>query len=260
MSRWERALVTGASRGIGEAFARRLAAAGTDLVLVARSEDELRELADELHADQGVQVDVLAADLTSPTERRPVEDRLASVELPVDLLINNAGFGSSGLFHELDLERETGQIALNLTTTTRLTRAALGQMVASGRGGVINVASILAFQPGPHGAVYAACKAAVLSMTEAVHEEVRGTGVHVTALCPGFTRTAIFDVAGGDTSRVPAVMWKEPDEVAGAGLRAVAANDAVCVPGLLYQAQATSAPRLFPPLKRRVAGAVGRRF
>lgn len=255
-----RALVTGASRGIGESFARELAAAGADLVLVARSGDELDALARELGERHGVDAEVLATDLTDAAQLLEVEERLRTTDRPVDLLINNAGFGSTGAFHELDVDRETRQIRLHLTAALRLSHAFLARAVPEGSGWLLNVSSILSFQPGPNGAVYAACKAALRSFTEAVHDELRGTGVHVTALCPGFTRTAIFDVAGGDTSAVPGPLWKDAAEVARAGLDAVSRNRAVHVPGRPYQLLAVTSPRMLPRLRRRVSGIVSRRF
>ncbi|MDQ6798268.1 MAG: SDR family oxidoreductase, partial [Actinomycetota bacterium] len=186
---WRRALVTGASSGIGRAFAVHLAASGTDVVLVARRRDRLDDLATDLRADHGVDIEVLVADLTDEGGLAAVEARLGNGSAPVDLLVNNAGFATSGRFAELPVEGEVAEIHLNVLAPVRLTRAALPGMVERGRGGVVNVSSIAALQPLPHWATYAASKAYLTSFSEAVHEEVGGHGVVVLALMPGFTHT-----------------------------------------------------------------------
>ncbi|HEY3241638.1 MAG TPA: SDR family oxidoreductase, partial [Acidimicrobiia bacterium] len=187
---WERALVTGASGGIGEVLARRLAARGCHLVLVARTEPALEKLASELSAAHGVDVEVLPADLITEEGVAAVEARLAQDGAPpVDLLVNNAGYGSAGPFAELDPARVAGEVRLNVLALVRLTRAAVPGMVARGRGSVLNVSSVASLQPLPNMATYAATKAFVTSFSESLHEELRGRGVTVTALLPGFTRT-----------------------------------------------------------------------
>ncbi len=257
---WTRALVTGASSGIGTAFARQLAADGTDLVVVARSGDALEELAASLRADTGVDVTVLTADLTDPDQLAQVEQRLEDVAAPVDLLINNAGFGTAGRFVDSDRERQAGQVDLNVRALVRLSHAAVRGMTARGRGGILNVSSIASFQPIPNMAVYAATKAFVTSFTEAVHEELAGSGVHATALCPGFTRTNFVDTAGAgeDASKIPDVIWMDPEPVAAAGLKAIAADRATVVPGLQYKLS-TSASRVLPSaITRRVVAVASR--
>lgn len=257
---WNRALVTGASSGIGTVLARQLAADGTDLVVVARSEDALRELADELTSAHDVAVDVLVADLTDPEGLAAVEERLRDVAVPVDLLVNNAGFGTTGPFADQDPETEDQEIQLNVAAVVRLTHAALPGMRARGRGGILNVSSIASFQPIPNMAVYSATKAFVTSFTEAIHEELSGSGVHVTALCPGFTRTNFVDNAGAndDATKLPDFIWMEPEPVAAAGLRAVAANRATVVPGLQYKLS-TGASRVLPSaVTRRVISVASR--
>ncbi|WP_119729148.1 SDR family NAD(P)-dependent oxidoreductase [Thermomonospora amylolytica] len=219
------ALVTGASSGIGEAFARLLAARGTDLVLVARRGDLLRRLADELSARHRVGVEVLPADLTAPDELERVTGRLAGE--PVDLLVNNAGFGAFGPFAEIPLADQLKEVDLNVVALMRLTHAVLPDMLRRGRGGVLNVASMAAFTPSPGSAVYGATKAYVVALSESLHAEVIGKGVHVTALCPGFTRT--------DESAGPNLIWLRRQDVARAGLDAVAAGRALCVPGIQYK-------------------------
>ncbi|WP_395106666.1 SDR family NAD(P)-dependent oxidoreductase [Actinomadura sp. SCN-SB] len=237
------ALVTGASSGIGESFARALAGRGADLVIVARRADRLDELARELVERYGVAVEVVAADLTDPVERGEVERRLR--EDPVELLVNNAGYGAFGAFAEAALDDQLRQIELNVVALVRLTRAALPSMVERGRGGVLNVASMAAFAPSPGSATYGATKAYVAAFSESVHAEVAGKGVHVTALCPGFTRTDEESEAG--------LMWLRRADVARAGLDAVSAGRALCVPGAQYKA-AFPALRMLPrPLLRAAA-------
>jgi short-subunit dehydrogenase len=232
MARWRRALVTGASAGIGEAFARRLAADGVDLVLVARRAERLEDLAVQLRGPL-CRVDVLAADLSDDADLERVAARVADTGAPVDLLVNNAGFGTFGNFWELPIAREHEEIATNVTALVRLTHAALGRMVDEGRGAVLNVSSVAGNQPGPGDAVYAATKAFVTSFTEAVAEELRGTGVTVTALCPGLTTSEFHAVAGLDAarSRSPGFLWMTSDEVAAEGLEAAAKGKVVHVTG-----------------------------
>jgi short-subunit dehydrogenase len=251
------ALVTGASSGIGQSFARRLARGGHDLVLVARDASRLEALAKELDAQCSAASEVLSADLTDATQLARVEARLRA-EPAIDVLINNAGFGSYGNFHELDVDVEAREVQLNVTALVRLTHAALGPMVARGSGSVLNVASVAAFQPVPGDATYAATKAFVLSFTEAVHEELRGTGVHMTVLAPGFTRTEFQERADYDASNVPGFMWQEADEVVEAALAALAKNRAVCVPGVLNRVTATLSGITPHVITRRVSGKVGR--
>lgn len=238
MPDWQRALVTGASSGIGEAFARRLAANGADLVLVARGRDRLEQVAGELRQRHGITVEVLAADLATADGCMQVEDRLRLPGNPVDLLVNNAGLGTSGVFGEIELARELALIDLNITALVRLTHAAVGAMRPRGRGGIINVASLSAFQPYPNGANYGASKAYVVSFSKAIHTELDGTGVTVLALCPGFTRTSYHESAGIKHTPIPDALWLQPDEVAVEGLAALRAGRSVRVAGLAYKAWA----------------------
>ncbi|WP_433477738.1 SDR family NAD(P)-dependent oxidoreductase [Spirillospora sp. CA-142024] len=234
------ALVTGASSGIGESFARLLAARGTDLVIVARRADLLDGLARELVERYRVAVEVLAADLADPAQRVEVEGRLRAE--PVELLVNNAGYGAFGAFAELPLDDHLAQIELNVDAVVRLTHAVLPGMIARGRGGVLNVASMAGFTPSPGSATYGATKAYVAAFSESLHSEVAGKGVHVTALCPGFTRT--------EDDVPPNLLWLRREDVARAGLEAVSAGRALCVPGVQYKA-AFPALRLVPrPLLR----------
>jgi short-subunit dehydrogenase len=219
---WRTALVTGASSGIGESFARLLAGRGTDLVLVARREDLLGRLAESLKGR--VRVEILAADLTDQDQLCEVEDRARTV----DLLINNAGYGAFGGFEGIPVVDQIKEIELNVTALMRLTHAALPQMIENGRGGVLNVASVAGHAPSPGSAVYGATKAFVASLSESLHAELRPKGVHVTQLCPGFTRTEDDAPTG--------LLWLGRDRVARAGLDAVAVGKARCVPGLQYKA------------------------
>jgi len=238
MPEWRRALVTGASSGIGEAFARRLAADGTDLVLVARGREALERVADDLRARHGVTVEVLATDLASADGCAPVMDRLRDADSAVDLLVNNAGMGTSGLFGEVDLDRELALIDLNITALVRLTHAAVVGMRARRYGGVINISSLSSFQPYPNGANYGASKAYVTSFSKAIHTELEGSGVRVLALCPGFTRTSYHDAAGIRRTPIPDRLWLRPDEVAAEGLAALRTGRSVRVVGVAYRAWA----------------------
>lgn len=249
------ALVTGASSGIGEAMVRRLAEQGVPQVIVARRADRLQELAD---AHRGVEV--LAADLTTDDGMRAVADRIASVESPIDLVVNNAGFGTSGEFHLLDPDRLDDEIHLNIRALTRLSHAALAAMVPRGRGYLLNVSSVASFQPAPKLAVYAATKAYVTSLTESLHEEVRGTGVHVTALCPGLTRTEFQSVSNSESyaSSYPAFAWLTAEQVAAAGLDDVAKGRAMSIPGVIYKGLATATGITPRGLTRRLSSLVQR--
>jgi short-subunit dehydrogenase len=214
------ALVTGASSGIGTAFAEQLAASGTGLVLVARRGEELRRLAERLRAGCGIPVEVMPQDLAAAGATRALVERVDAAGLTVDLLVNNAGFGVHADLVTAEPARMADMIQVNCAAVVDLTARLLPGMVARGRGGVLNVASTGAFQPVPHMAVYGATKAFVLSFSEALWAEVRGSGVCVTAVCPGATDTGFFAVAGenfGD--RLGARM--SPDRVAAIGLAAL---------------------------------------
>ncbi|MEO1059008.1 MAG: SDR family NAD(P)-dependent oxidoreductase, partial [Actinomycetota bacterium] len=216
--KWKRALVTGASSGIGDAFARQLAAAGTDLVVVARDEQRLRALAD----DVDVQCEVLPADLGDAQQLIRVADRISADDDPIDLVINNAGFGNVGPLTELDPDDEAAVVAVNVTALLRLSQtgaaALAGRATADAPGGILNVSSMAAFMATPQTATYNATKAFVNSFTEALHLEVRNDHVHVTVLCPGFTRTEFQDRAEYDASAIPDWLWQTADEVAAIGL------------------------------------------
>lgn len=249
------ALVTGASSGIGHTFARTLAARGYDIVAVARDKQRLDALADDVSNEHGRAVDVLPADLTDASQLAVVEERLATGPR-VDLLVNNAGFGARARFAEHDPDAIEAEIRLNVVALTRLTRAALPPMLARQAGAIVNVSSFASFQPAPTFAVYTATKAYVTNFSESVHEEVRGSGVRVLALCPGFTRTEFQDRNDVDASRVPGIAWSSPEAVVREALRALERGRAVSVPGLSNKAVAVVTHLLPRALVRRTAARV----
>lgn len=248
--RWKRALVTGASSGIGVAMARQLAAEGTDLVVVARDEARLRALASEVGSDR---VEVLVADLADAAALASVEARLRA-DPAIDLLVNNAGFGFTGEFVELDIERECAVLAVNIEAVVRLSHAAGAAMRSRGRGGILNVSSIAGEVPAPNNATYGATKAFVTRFSEALHLELRGSGVHVSALLPGFTRTEFQTRAEYDTSKIPALLWDDAATVARIGLAGVDRNKPVVVPTVKYRS-AVALNKLTPAvISRRLSG------
>ena len=256
---YRRALVTGASRGIGEAIARRLASEGVDLVLVARSADDLGTLADALERTQHVTVELLVADLLDTDDLARVAARV-SASPSIDLVVNNAGFGTAGRFHQLDVDREHAQVDLNVGALLRLSHAAAATFRERGAGGICNVSSLSAFAPAPQAATYAATKAFVTSFTQALHEELRPAGVHVSVVCPGFTHTGFHDAAAMDAAGIPEVAWGAADDVARAVIEGLRANRAVVVPGAANRAVA-GVTRLLPSgLARRTAGRIAARL
>lgn len=252
-----RALVTGASAGIGEAFARHLADRNYDLVLVARRRQRLRRLAKELTDSRGVAVEVVQADLLRERDVAALEERLRGGD--IDLLVNNAGLGTVGDFVDLPLARELEELDVNVRALFRLTHAALSAMVPRGAGTIINVASTAAFQAIPHNATYAATKAFVLHFSEAVHEEVRDRGVTVTCVCPGPVKTEFLDVAEIDGHRVPEAIWVDVDTVVQSALAGAQAGRAIVIPGVLNRVSAASAQLAPRMLTRQVAGAIFKR-
>jgi short-subunit dehydrogenase len=225
------ALVTGASGGIGEELARLFAADGHDLVLVARSEEKLKLLAEELGAKHNVAARVVASDLSRPEAPREIFDALEREGVRVDALVNNAGIGSWGLFVETDLNQELELLQINVVALTHLTKLFLPAMIARGSGYVCNVASTAAFQPGPLMAVYYASKAYVLSLSEALANECEGTGVRVSALCPGPTETGFVAAAGMSESKLFDRGAMTAREVALAGYRGLFAGKTIVIPG-----------------------------
>ncbi|HEY3671548.1 MAG TPA: SDR family oxidoreductase [Acidimicrobiia bacterium] len=250
------ALVTGASAGIGRAFAVGLAARGHDLVLVARDAARLEELAAELGAAHGIEAEVLSADLVTDDGVAAVEARLDAVDPAVDILVNNAGFGTFGRFAELDVDREVQEVGLNVVALLRLTHAALGAMESRRAGAILNIASLAAYQPSPASATYGATKAFVHSFTHAVHEEARGTGVHVMLVCPGYTHTEFHDRAELGPTDLPEFVWQSADDVVAAALRDLDRGRSVSIPGVLNQAAAAFSSVAPAGITRRVAGLV----
>jgi short-subunit dehydrogenase len=247
------ALVTGASAGLGAEFARQLAAGGSALVLVARRKERLDALAAELRQRHGVSVELLPADLEKEDDLRRVEGRIAADET-LDLLVNNAGFGSPGPFSRTEIGTYLSMIQVHTAASVRLTRAALDGMVLRRRGWIINVASIAAFSP-LSGPVYSATKAFLVSFSENLQYELAGTEVRLQALCPGMTHTEFHDVIAMDKSRVPGFMWMPARDVVRISLRALGRKRVICIPG--WKNRLITAPMRCAPtaaLLRSVAG------
>ena len=246
------ALITGASAGIGTEIARELAARGHGLILVARRKPRLVELAQELSREHGVRVEAVPCDLGKPASRGRLPGRIEELGLDVEILVNNAGFATNGLFCESDPERELEQVRVLVEAVVALTSAYLPGMVTRGRGGVLNVASTAGMQPLPYSAGYSAAKAYVLTFSEAIHQEVRGRGVTVTALAPGPVTTDFWEISGWQVqggkafeSAVPKRAWVSPEDVARAGVEGLEHGRRVVVPGLHVHA-AMQAARYLP--------------
>lgn len=228
----ETVLITGASSGIGRELARCFAAEGSRLVLTARNTEALESLADELRRAHNLEASVLTADLSRPETPERIFKELQGRGITVDVLVNNAGFGAWGRFAELPLQRQLEMVQVNLTTLTHLTGLFLPGMVQRRRGGILNVGSVAGFVPGPGMAVYYATKAFVLSFTEALAEELAGTNVIATALCPGPTATNFGKVAQADKARMIRLARMTAEAVAVRGLRSFRRKQVVTVPGL----------------------------
>ena len=253
-------LVTGASSGIGSELARSLAARAYTVVLVARRADRLTALAEELRLTHGIHADVEPCDLVDADARAALVARLEGGERTVVGVCNNAGFGTVARFHESELEREQRVVRLNVEAVHHLTGAFLPRMVRDGAGAILNVASTAAYQPLPGFATYAASKAFVQSFSEAVHEELSGTGVSVTTLSPGFTRTEFGENANASEKEaaMPDFLFMGAPGVARAGVDAMIAGRRTAIPGLANRASMLGgriAPRsLLLPLVRQVTG------
>jgi short-subunit dehydrogenase len=252
------ALVTGASSGIGADIARSLAGRGHNLVLVARREDRLTALAEEIAAQHGVRAEAIAADLQTKAGRKRMREGIEAAGLRVDVLVNNAGFGTAGLFQRLDGEREAELVRLNCEVVVALCGTYVPGMAERGAGAVLNVASTAAFQPLPTQATYSASKAFVLNFTQALAADLHGTGVTATALCPGPVRTEFVGVAGmeHEASKLPEFAWVPSPEVAEAGVSGLERGKGVVIPGKLNKVTAVGGhltPRsLWLGLGRRV--------
>ncbi|MEE6138132.1 SDR family oxidoreductase [Mycobacterium sp. 050128] len=224
------AVITGASSGFGAVFADLLAKRGLSLLLAGRDEDRLNAVAQRVRQAAPVEVELVVGDLGAADGVDALASRLAG--RTIEVLVNNAGFGTYGRFAELDADREHELVAVNVDALVRLTHAVLPGMLARRRGGILNVASTIAFQPGTYQATYGASKAFVLSLSQALWAECRGSGVTVTALCPGPTRTGFVDALGSDVSHTAVYRHlAAPEPVAAAGLRALDRGRAVAVPG-----------------------------
>lgn len=233
------ALVTGASSGIGAAIARELGRRGHAVALVARREDRLRTLAAELRSDHGVEAVVLACDLSDPEDRDRLAEAVRAGGRKVEILVNNAGYGSRGDFVSNDPGRMVGMVRVNVEAVVDMTSRFLPGMTERGRGAILNVASVAAFQPLPGAATYAASKSFVLSFSEAIHTEQRGTGVSVTAVCPGPVKTEFVDAAGmsGVENDTPDLIWMTAEEIARHAVEGADADKRVVVPGALNRVQ-----------------------
>ena len=243
-------LITGASAGLGAEFARQCARRGQSLLLTARRQDRLEALARELGG-----AETITLDLGRPGATAALMAEAQARGLAVETLINNAGFGLAGRFVDLSADRQRDMIRLNVTALTDLCAMALPAMLERRRGFILNVASTAACQAGPNMAVYYATKAFVLSLSAALHQETKGTGVHVTALCPGPTATEFFDVAGAGEGRL-AKMAVDPVAVVKAGLDGLARNRAIVIPGALNKATAQSNRLLPRALMRRIVARI----
>jgi len=238
------ALITGASSGLGAEYARQLAIRGFDLVLVARDREALEERAIDLRGRFGAEVEVLAADLLKPRSRAKVEARLTDPERPVELLVNNAGFGLSLAFARNDIEDEARHLALHVEVPMRLSHAALGPMLERGRGRILNVASVAAFMPR---STYGACKRWLVEFSRWANAEYGRRGVSVTAVCPGFTHTNFHERMGLEPGHegIADFLWLHAEDVVAESLRDAARGKAVSVPSVRYKVL-TRAVRVLP--------------
>jgi short-subunit dehydrogenase len=227
-------MLLGASGGIGRAYAAELAGRGYRLLLVAQNAVNLEQLAAELRVAHGVTIETLAANLAEEAGVAQVEQRLAS-DREITLYVNCAGVASWGRFADLDWQRELKTIQINLLAAARLTRAALTNMLPRRCGAIINVASLAGFFPLPYCAVYGATKAFLISFTEAVYEELRGSGLRIQVCCPGFVRTGMFARSGADVEKLPRFIWIRPEAIARQSLAALRRDRPICIPGLGFR-------------------------
>ena len=245
------ALITGASSGLGAEYARQLARRGVNLVLVARDRDALAELAEDLHESFGVTTEVLAADLLKPRQRQKVEGRLDDPHRPIDLLINNAGFGLSLAFDRNDVEDETRHLQLHVEVPLRLTHAALRPMLARGHGRIVNIASVAAFMPR---STYGACKRWLVDFSRWANTVYSPRGVTVTAVCPGFTHTNFHERAGRPPGEegIADWLWLDARTVVAESLRDVARGMPVSIPSTKYKVLVAALRVLPAPLATRL--------
>ncbi|MFE6861067.1 SDR family NAD(P)-dependent oxidoreductase [Nocardia sp. NPDC057668] len=250
------ALITGASAGIGAAFAHHLAASGYQLLLVARREDRLRELATQLTERHGVRCEVFAADLTDPAAPTAVLDHARNVGLDIDILINNAGLSGKTAFADTPWEVLAGEIQLMVTAQTQLIHLVIPGMKDRRWGRIINVSSAAAFAPPAASLLYTGIKSYVLNTSQSLDMELKPHGIHVTALCPGFTRTEFHDVMGtrDRANDLPRILWQQPDAVVTEGWAAVMKGNPVCVPGTFNKISAAA----MKPMPVRLGYLVGK--
>lgn len=250
------ALITGASAGIGAAFARHLAAQGYDVLLVARRAERLEELAADLRHAHGGRCEVFAADLTDPTAPAAVTDHATRFGMPVDVLINNAGLSSRTKFSQTPWESVAAEIQLMVTATTELTHRVIPGMKQRQWGRIVNLSSLAAMAPPGEGLLYTGIKAYVLGMSQSLDMELKPFGIHVTALCPGFTHSEFHDVMGtrDAADQLPGLLWQQPEDVVREGYRAVMAGKPVCIPGTVNKLTAAA----IRPLPQRLQYVLGR--
>ncbi len=251
------ALITGSTAGLGAAFARRLAADGHDLVLVARDTERLREQATELHDRHGIEAEVLTADLSTDAGIDAVASRLSDRRSPVDLLINNAGFGNKGRFLDVPMADELTMLKVHCEAVLRLTSAAVEAMRERGRGGVVNVASVAAFVPR---GTYGASKAWVVQFTQGVAKDLVGSGVRLMALAPGFVRTEFHERAGMGTDNIPNWMWLDADNVVAAALADLSRGKSLSIPDPRYKTLMGAAKLVPRGLLGGITSRTGRKY
>jgi short-subunit dehydrogenase len=254
------ALITGATAGLGAEFARQLAGAGHDLVLVARDSARLAGAADELGGRYSVRVDTISADLAGMAGLSEVETRLAATERPVDLLVNNAGIGLRNAFHRNSIDDEERLLNLNVRAVMRLTHAVLPPMMERRRGAVLNVSSLASFGPTAAGSSYPASKAWVTAFSESLWLSMRRHRIRVMALCPGFVRTEFHQRAGIGTDGIDDRLWLEADNVVRTGLADLRRGKAVSVPDLRYKVAGGLLRHTPRPVLLRVIGRTGRQL
>lgn len=253
------ALITGASAGIGAAFAHHLAAEGHDLVLVARREDRLTALADELTNRHGVRCDVQVADLTDSHAPTAILERTTSLGIDIDILINNAGMSGNSTFADAPFEDLASEIQVMITAVTELAHLVVPGMKERRYGRIVNLSSLAAFMPPAASLLYTGIKSYVLNVSQALDMELRPYGINVTALCPGFTRSEFHDVMGtrdAADSKLPALLWQNPEDVVREGWRAVNDRKPVCVPGIVNKVSAAAAR----PVPTRLGYHLGKTF
>ncbi|WP_186776911.1 SDR family NAD(P)-dependent oxidoreductase [Streptomyces salinarius] len=251
------ALITGSTAGLGAAFARRLAADGHDLVLVARDTERLRDQATELHDRHGIEAEVLTADLSTDAGIDAVASRLSDRRSPVDLLINNAGFGNKGRFLDVPMADELTMLKVHCEAVLRLTTAAVEAMRERGRGGVVNVASVAAFVPR---GTYGASKAWVVQFTQGVAKDLAGSGVRLMALAPGFVRTEFHERAGMGTDNIPNWMWLDADNVVAAALADLSRGKSLSIPDPRYKTLMGAAKLVPRGLLGGITSRTGRKY